>query len=152
MTVRTVCSNNTLRSVACSWECQHGSWRIFTRGGYQRRSAARLCCLLRSYVSPRLQVAVGIKQDRQDHVVFKKSRPVPLWYSQPPSHCAEALAAIGESNADNWVVMQKGLPLLIAMLQAPDLRQAEAAVRSWGTSVSVVNPTHAVADALRSRM
>ena len=42
---------------------------------------------------------------------------------------AEALAAVGESNADNWVVMQKGLPLLIAMLQAPDLRQAEAAVR-----------------------
>jgi len=42
--------------------------------------------------------------------------------------CAEALAAVGESNADNWVVMQKGLPLLIAMLQAPDLRQAEAAV------------------------
>ncbi len=42
--------------------------------------------------------------------------------------CAEALAAIGESNADNWVVMQKGLPLLIAMLQAQDLRQAEAAV------------------------
>ena len=45
-----------------------------------------------------------------------------------PARCAEALAAIGESNADNWVVMQKGLPLLIAMLQAPDLRQAEAAV------------------------
>ncbi len=40
----------------------------------------------------------------------------------------EVVAAVGESNADNWVVMQKGLPLLIAMLQAPDLRQAEAAV------------------------
>ena len=52
-----------------------------------------------------------------------------LQLSNASSPCfAEALAAVGESNADNWVVMQKGLPLLIAMLQAPDLRQAEAAV------------------------
>ena len=42
----------------------------------------------------------------------------------------DALAAIGDSNADNWVVVQKGVPLLIQMLQAPDLAQAEAAVRA----------------------
>ncbi len=42
---------------------------------------------------------------------------------------AEALAAMGDSNATNWAVVQKGVPHLIQMLRAPDLAQVDAAVR-----------------------
>lgn len=42
---------------------------------------------------------------------------------------AEALAAMGDSNAANWAVVQKGVPHLIQMLRAPDLAQVDAAVR-----------------------
>jgi hypothetical protein len=42
---------------------------------------------------------------------------------------AEALAAMGDSNAANWAVVQKAVPHLIQMLRAPDLDQVEAGVR-----------------------
>ena len=45
---------------------------------------------------------------------------------------AEALTAIGDSNAENWVVVRKGVPLLIQMLEAAEPAQAEAAVRVIG--------------------
>lgn len=35
---------------------------------------------------------------------------------------------MGDSNAANWAVVQKGVPHLIQMLRASDLLQVEAAV------------------------
>ena len=48
---------------------------------------------------------------------------------------AEALAAMGDSNAANWAVVQKAVPHLIQMLRAPDLDQVEAGVRSLGSDM-----------------
>lgn len=45
---------------------------------------------------------------------------------------AEALAAMGDTNAANWAVVQKAVPHLIQMLRAPDLDQVEAGVRFQG--------------------
>ena len=42
---------------------------------------------------------------------------------------AEALAAMGPSNASNWPVVQKGVPHLLQMLRTQDLSQVDVAVR-----------------------
>ena len=68
--------------------------------------------------------------------------PTGRWWRRPcPQSClrdqirvlnatlAEALAAMGDSNAANWAVVQKAVPHLIQMLRAPDLHQVEAGVR-----------------------